>query len=77
MIKILIIIIFLIIIFFIINLYLNKNENFCYGNVYCNGNVDNSLCINQNCKNCGLQAQCTKNEDCGPNLCIKGCCDSM
>jgi hypothetical protein len=52
-------------------------EDFCYGNVYCNGNKNNSLCINQECLKCGLQASCTKNEECGPNLCIDGCCDTM
>ncbi len=52
-------------------------EHFCYGNTYCNGNKKNALCINQNCLDCGLEARCNKNEDCGPNLCIDGCCDSM
>jgi hypothetical protein len=53
------------------------NEHFCYGNTYCNGNKKNSLCINQECLNCGLQSSCNKNEDCGPNLCKEGCCDTM
>ena len=52
-------------------------EDFCYGNVYCNGNTNNSLCINQECLKCGLQSSCKKNEECGPNLCINGCCDTM
>lgn len=77
MIKLVLIIIILLIIISIINIFFNKKENFCYGNVYCNGNIDNTLCINQNCRNCGLQASCKKNSDCGPNLCVNGCCDSM
>jgi hypothetical protein len=70
--------IIIILIFYVINYYLNKTENFCYGNVYCNGNKNNALCINQNCKECGVtSSKCISNSDCGPNLCIKGCCDTM
>ncbi len=69
----------LFLIFYIIN-YMLKSEyfnNHCNSDVMCNGNKINSLCINQSCKSCGLQAKCNKNEDCSPNLCIKGCCDNM
>ena len=71
-----VIIIAIIIIYYFNHIYL-LNEHFCYGNVYCNGNTKNSLCINQKCLDCGLQASCKENKDCGPNLCINGCCDSM
>jgi hypothetical protein len=70
------IILAILIIVYFNNLYIIK-ESFCYGNVYCNGNKKDSLCINQKCLDCGLEAQCNKNEDCGPNLCINGCCDTM
>lgn len=72
--------IFIIILFFIFINYLlslNLKENFCYGNVYCNGNKNDSLCINQECRNCGLQAKCKSNLDCFPNNCINGCCDQL
>ncbi len=64
-------------IFYLINQALNSEyfSSHCNSDVMCNGNKINALCINQSCKPCGLQAQCTKNEDCAPNLCIKGCCD--
>jgi hypothetical protein len=70
-------IIFIIIIltFYFLNNYMSHKENFCYGNVYCNGNKDNALCISQKCKPCGLNAQCNDDTDCGPNNCIDGCCD--
>jgi hypothetical protein len=75
MIKIVVIIIFVFIIFLTLDNIINSKEYFCYGNTYCNGNKDNALCINQTCLECGLQSKCTKNEECGPNLCINGCCD--
>lgn len=78
---IIIIFLFLFILFYYLNIQLtnqlNKKETFCYGNVYCNGNKNNSLCINQECRNCGLQSPCNKNDDCGPNLCKDGCCDTL
>ncbi len=52
-------------------------EDFCYGNVYCNGNNNNALCINQSCLPCGLEAKCTKDSECSPNLCKNGCCDTV
>jgi hypothetical protein len=70
-----IIIILIIILFYLLNIILNKKEQFCYGNTYCNGNKNKSLCINQKCLDCGLSAKCNKNSDCGPNNCIDGCCD--
>ena len=77
----LIIILFLtiLLLFFIINIYFKKEyfNNHCNNNVMCNGNKINALCIEQSCKPCGLQAKCSKNEDCGPNLCINGCCDNL
>ena len=63
--------------FYLINIDLNKIENFCYGNTYCNGNKEKSLCINQQCLDCGLTAPCNKNSECGPNNCIDGCCDTL
>lgn len=75
-----IIYLFIVIIFAIFIIYYFNHtyyEYFCYGNVYCNGNKNNSLCINQKCLDCGLQAPCNKNSDCSPNLCKNGCCDSM
>ena len=85
-----VIIIFIIILFYIINRYIHKYSNiyidkfmnnieyFCYGNVYCNGNKINSLCINQNCSECGVtSSKCNSDSECGPNLCINGCCDTM
>jgi hypothetical protein len=62
--------------FYLINNYLRINENFCYGNVYCNGNKDSALCLEQSCKSCGLQSKCTKDSECIPNNCIDGCCDN-
>jgi len=51
----------------------------CYG--------PNALCINQRCSPCGLENECTSDDQCGSNNCIKhkprsstdvrGCCDSM
>ena len=70
-------IIIAIIIIYYFNHVFVTNEHFCYGNTYCNGNKKNALCINQQCRDCGLVASCTKNEECGPNLCIDGCCDNM
>lgn len=64
-------------IFCLINMLFKKSENFCYGNAFCNGNNDNSLCINQNCKKCGLTAPCNKDSDCYPNNCSNGCCDQL
>jgi hypothetical protein len=76
MISILIIVLFIfIIIFYVLNNFLYNIEKFCYGNTYCNGNKDKSLCINQKCLNCGLSASCKNDSDCGPNNCINGCCD--
>jgi len=76
-----IIVIILVIIFILLNMISGNKESFCYGNVYCNGNNDSSLCINQTCKDCGLQSKCdpTKNyqTQCGSNKCINGCCDNM
>lgn len=66
--------IIIILLFYLINIFLENNENFCYGNTYCNGNKDNALCIRQKCYKCGLNASCTKKEDC-MNDCIDGCCD--
>jgi hypothetical protein len=71
-----IILIIILTIFYLINDYLKKIENFCYGNDYCNGNKNNALCINQKCLQCGLVPECTKDSDCSPNNCIKGCCDT-
>ena len=75
------IIIFLIIIiflfFYLFQILLNRSkhtENFCYGNDYCNGKTDNTLCINQKCLKCGLSAECKSDYDCSPNNCINGCC---
>lgn len=68
--------IIILLLFYFINIYLVKKENFCYGNVYCNGNKDSSLCINQGCLSCGLQASCKNDNDCTPNNCINGCCDN-
>jgi hypothetical protein len=70
-------IIFIIIIltFYFLNNFMNRKENFCYGNVFCNGNKDNAICTGQQCKPCGLDAQCRSDSDCGPNICIDGCCD--
>lgn len=70
------IILFILLIFIIIKQLLNKKETFCYGNDFCNGNINNALCINQQCRKCGLVAPCNKNSDCGPNLCKDGCCDT-
>jgi hypothetical protein len=75
MVYILIIFIIILIIYFLVNRFLTK-EKFCNGNVYCNGNKDSALCIGQYCKDCGLQAKCTKDSDCIPNNCIDGCCDN-
>ena len=69
-------IIILLSIFYIINRILKKQENFCYGNDFCNGNKE-ALCINQECRKCGIQAQCNVDSDCGPNNCINGCCDEL
>lgn len=72
-------IIFIILLIILIILIFNKiiiKESFCYGNDFCNGNKLNALCINQECKECGLVASCNKNSDCGPNLCKNGCCDT-
>ena len=81
MLTIIIIIIVVLIIFILLNMIIKNNENFCYGNVYCDGNNDNALCINQTCKSCGLQSKCdtTKSyqSQCGSNRCIDGCCDNM
>jgi hypothetical protein len=71
------IIIFSLLLFYIINASLNNKEFFCYGNAYCNGNKNNSICINQTCKKCGLQSSCINNNDCYPNECKNGCCDLM
>ena len=68
----------IIILFYLLNNFLNKSENFCYGNTYCNGNKDNALCIRQKCYECGLNAPCNNNKndnECGANNCIDGCCD--
>lgn len=74
----LIILLILCIIFFnIINYTLKNKEMFCYSNNYCNGNKDSKLCINQQCRVCGLQSSCNKDSDCGPNNCIDGCCDQL
>ena len=73
----LIIIFIFYIIFYIINISLKKNENFCYGNDFCNGNKDSALCINQTCKSCGLQASCKKDSECSPNNCVNNCCDQL
>lgn len=71
-------ILILVLIFYLVNEYLKKkNEYFCYGNDFCNGNKDSALCINQSCKPCGLQSTCNKDSDCSPNNCINGCCDQM
>ena len=73
-----IIFIIIFIIFYFINKFIKKNlENFCFGNDFCNGNKENALCINQECKPCGLVPSCKKDSDCGPNNCIKGCCDTL
>lgn len=64
------------ILFWFINRSFYESENFCYGNDYCNGNKDSALCINQSCRPCGLQSQCSKDSDCTPNNCIDGCCDN-
>ena len=64
----------IIILFYLINIFLQKNETFCYGNTYCNGNKDNALCIRQKCYKCGLNSSCKTNKDC-INKCINGCCD--
>jgi len=71
------IVLIIIFIFYFLNMMLYKKENFCYGNTYCNGNKEKSLCINQQCLDCGLSAKCNKDSDCGPNNCINGCCDSF
>ena len=63
-------------IFYLLNEYIKK-EHFCYGNDFCNGNNINNLCINQSCKNCGLQSSCKFDKDCYPNNCIDGCCDQL
>jgi len=76
-----IIVIVLVIIFILLNMISENKESFCFGNVYCNGNNDNALCINQTCKKCGLQASCDPTKSyqpqCGSNKCINGCCDNM
>lgn len=69
--------IILFLIFYFINKYLKQYENFCFGNVYCNGSTQSSLCVNQECEKCGIQATCKKDSDCGPNNCIDGCCDGV
>ena len=69
------IVIAIILIFYALNNFLYNIEKFCYGNTYCNGNKDKSLCINQQCLDCGLSAKCKNDSDCGPNNCINGCCD--
>ena len=56
---------------------IKKNESFCYGNDFCNGNKDSALCINQTCKSCGLQASCKKDSECAPNNCVNNCCDQL
>lgn len=68
--------ILILLIFYLINNYINK-EHFCYGNVYCNGNKDNTLCIDQKCNKCGLNPVCNKDSDCVTNNCIDGCCDGL
>jgi hypothetical protein len=73
MIYIVLIFIILLIFFYIIQNYFYKKENFCYGNVFCN---KQDMCIHQECIKCGLRAPCKKDSDCGPNNCIKGCCDN-
>jgi len=72
-----IIILITILIFYLINIFLIKNEYFCYSNSYCNGNKDSALCINQECLECGLQSTCNNDDDCSPSLCNNGCCDSQ
>lgn len=76
MIYLIVILIIIFIIFLILNQIILKKETFCYGNDFCNGNKINALCINQQCRKCGLVAECKSNTDCGPNLCKKGCCDT-
>jgi len=76
--NIIIVFIICILIFFLINYFLlSPKEYFCYGNTYCNGNKEKSLCINQHCLECGLSAKCQNDSTCGPNKCIDGCCDSF
>ena len=61
--------------FYFLNIIFMKSENFCYSNNYCKGNSDSRLCINQQCRTCGLLATCNKDSECAPNNCIDGCCD--
>jgi hypothetical protein len=58
-------------------MFLFTNENFCYGNDFCNGNNKSALCINQECLDCGLQSKCEDDYECSPSLCNEGCCDSQ
>ena len=74
MIYTLIIFLCILLFFYIFQNYYHKVEKFCYGNEYCN---KQDLCIHQECIKCGLRAPCTKDSDCGPNNCIKGCCDNL
>jgi len=53
---------------------IKMSDKLCYGNDFCNLQ---DLCIEQKCVKCGLRAPCSKDSDCGPNNCIKGCCDNM
>lgn len=67
------------IIAFLINkFYFSKREKFsnkiCYGNDFCD---NQDLCLSQRCIKCGLRAPCSKDNECGPNRCINGCCDNM
>ena len=71
----------LIIVYMIYKIYFTNKTNqekfknkICYGNQFC-GNQD--LCMSQRCVKCGLRAPCNKDKDCGPNRCVKGCCDNM
>ena len=78
MLQLLTIFIIILFVFIILNyLFIKYQENFCYGNDFCNGNKDSALCISQKCYKCGLQSPCTKDSDCGPNNCINCCCDSF
>ena len=68
-------IILLFFLFFAVNIWGGKKEHLCFGNDFCNGNKDSALCVNQECYECGINAPCKNNSECGPNLCVGGCCD--
>jgi hypothetical protein len=78
-----ILLIFIIFVIFLIMYILNKYaltniETICFGNDFCNGNRNNSQCIHQSCLECGVtSSKCYNDNDCTPNICKDGCCDTL